>query len=319
MQLGAQEKSLTLQDLIPGGRNQFRFVPRNLKQLQWCGDRYMYVRGDSLLAASPADSRPEQVALTLEQLNRTLEAAGYPSTAAMPDFSVPFPKQPDLLAFHYRNYRIHYDLKADKVAVAYTLDSQWEHVEFCAANGYLAYTERNNVQILSPENRAAAVTDETEDGIVCGVAVHQNEFGIHKGLFWSPQGTALAFYRMDERMVTDYPAVNIHARVARVEPFKYPMAGMKSHEVTVGVYHLSDGQVVWLKTGLPKEKYLTNVAWSPDDKSVYIAELNREQNECCLVRYNARTGEKEAELFTERNGKYVEPQHPVLFLPKDPT
>ncbi|MDR1102202.1 MAG: S9 family peptidase [Tannerella sp.] len=316
--LGAQEKTLTLQDLIPGGRNQFRFVPRNLKQLQWCGEQYIYVKGDSLLAALPAD-KSEQVALTLEQLNRMLETAGYPSIGSMPDFSVPFPKQPGVLAFQYRNFRIHFDRKALAVTAAYTLEPQWENFEFCEANGCLAFTEKNNVRILSPENRASTVTDETEDGIVCGASVHQHEFGIRKGLFWSPQGAALAFYRMDERMVADYPLVNIHARVAKAEPFKYPMAGMKSHEVTVGVYHLSGGRTVWLKTGLPKEKYLTNIVWTPDEKSICIAELNREQNECRLVRYSAQTGEREAELFTERNEKYVEPQHPALFLPNDPT
>ena len=69
---------------------------------------------------------------------------------------------------------------------------------------------------------------------------------------------------------------------------------------------------------MPKEKYLTNIAWSPDEKSIYIAELNREQNEMHLVRYSALTGKKEADLFTETDRCYVEPQHPVLFLPNDP-
>ncbi|MDR2041568.1 MAG: S9 family peptidase, partial [Tannerella sp.] len=268
----------------------------------------------------------EQVALTLEQLNRALEAAGYPSTSQLPDFSVPFPKQPGVLAFHYKNYRIHLDSRAVRdpqapgvVTAAYTLEPEWKNFEFCEANGYLAFTEKNNVWALTDDKRLFPVTNETEEGIVCGASVHQNEFGIRKGLFWSPKGTALAFYRMDERMVTDYPLVNIHARVAKAEPFKYPMAGMKSHEVTVGVYHLAGGRVTWLKTGLPKEKYLTNIAWSPDETSIYIAELNREQNECRLVRYQALTGEKEAELFIEHNEKYVEPLHPVLFLPGNPT
>lgn len=55
-----------------------------------------------------------------------------------------------------------------------------------------------------------------------------------------------------------------------------------------------------VETGLPKEKYLTNITWSPDEKSIYIAELNRDQNEMHLVRYSALTGDKEADLFTER-------------------
>ena len=198
------------------------------------------------------------------------------------------------------------------------MKNNWANYDFCPATNNLAFTEGNNVHILSPDGRNTIVTRETQDGIVCGQAVHQREFGITKGMFWSPKGSALAFYRMDERMVTAYPLVNIDTRCATPVPHKYPMAGMKSHEVTVGVYQVATGQTVWLETGLPKEKYLTNIAWSPDEKSIYIAELNREQNEMHLMRYSALTGKKEADLFTETDRCYVEPQHPVLFLPNDP-
>lgn len=317
MLTNGQEKQLSFQDLIPGGRNNYRFVPKNLRQLQWCGDSYIYIKGDSLLIASPADKN-EQVAFTLEKLNEALTTTGLPSTGSMPAFSVPYPKK-TVLAFEYKNHRVHYDLKTNQVVADYQLDPAWNRIEFSKGNGYLAFTEGNNVCVLSPENQVSRVTNETEEGIVCGTDVHQREFGIDKGLFWSPEGNALAFYRMDERMVTDYPIVDVSTRVAEVKPFKYPMAGMKSHEVTVGVYRLSDNQIVYLKTGLPKEKYLTNIAWGPDEKSIYIAELNRDQNECKLVRYNAISGERETELFTEKNERYVEPQVPVRFLPHDPS
>ena len=45
-----QDKQFTLHDLIPGGKTQSRFVSRNLKQLQWCGDTYLYVKGDSMMS-----------------------------------------------------------------------------------------------------------------------------------------------------------------------------------------------------------------------------------------------------------------------------
>lgn len=313
----AQEKQLGLQDLVPGGKNYHRFTPKNLRQLQWCGDAYIYAKGDSLLAALPGD-KTEQVAFTLEQLNEALTTAGLPTTGSMPAFSIPYPNR-QVVSFEYKNRRVHFDVKKTEVIADYKLDSSWSRFEFCNANNYLAYTEANNVYLLSPENEVRQITHEADPGIVCGTDVHQREFGISKGLFWSPKGDALAFYQMDERMVTDYPIVDISTRVAQAKPVKYPMAGMKSHEVTVGVYRLSDGKTTYLKTGTPKEKYLTNIAWSPDEQSIYIAELNRDQNECHLVRYNASTGEKEAELFVEQNERYVEPQVPIRFLPNDPT
>ncbi len=311
----SQDKQFTLHDLIPGGKTYSRFVPEYLQGLRWAGDMYIYVEKNSVVGALPKQKR--EVRLSRAELNQALRAAGLDSVARMPSFSVPY-RGKATLAFTNKQHRIHFDMETKKVTADYPLDKAYENYEFCPGNSYLAFTEGNNIKILSPEKQTMVVTHETEEGIVCGQAVHQREFGIEKGLFWSPKGSALAFYRMDESMVTDYPIVNIEARCAKVEPQKYPMAGMKSHEVTVGVYNLSSKETVWLKTGLPKEKYLTNIAWSPDEKSIYIAELNREQNEMHLVRYSASTGEKEAELFTEKNECYVEPQHPVLFLPNNP-
>ncbi|MDR2915502.1 MAG: DPP IV N-terminal domain-containing protein [Tannerella sp.] len=311
-----QEKILGFQELIPGGKNSHRFIPPSVKQLQWCADMYIYVKGDSLLAALPTD-KEERVAFTRDQLNEILVPAGLPTIGSMPVFFVPDEKV-QVIAFQYKNNRVHFDLSTNRIVAKYVLDKAGSRWEYNKANGNIAFTKENNVFIITPDGDTEVVTTETDRGIVCGTSVHQNEFGINKGLFWSSKGNALAFYRMDETMVTDYPIVNVRERVAKVEPFKYPMAGMKSHEVTVGVYRLSDKQTVWLKTGLPKEKYLTNIAWSPDEKSVYIAELNRGQDTCILVRYNAETGEREAELFTETSERYVEPQEAILFLPDHP-
>ncbi len=164
---------------------------------------------------------------------------------------------------------------------------------------------------------------ERGDGynVVLGESVHRNEFGINGGLFWSPKQSRLAFYRMDQSMVVDYPLVNTKAREAEVMPIKYPMAGMQSHWVTVGVYEPATGKLVYLNTARDtsvheREMYLTNVAWSPDEKSVYIAKVNREQNHMWLEQYDAATGAFVKVLFEETNPRYVEPCEPMIFTPK---
>ena len=157
--------------------------------------------------------------------------------------------------------------------------------------------------------------------IVLGESVHRNEFGIEGGLFWSPKQSKLAFYRMDQSMVQDYPLVNTKAREAEVRNIKYPMAGMKSHEVTVGVWDTKTEKLVYLNTRRDttvheREMYLTNIAWSPDEKYVFIAKLNREQNHMWLEQYDAATGALVKVLFEETNPRYVEPCEPIIFTPK---
>ena len=153
---------------------------------------------------------------------------------------------------------------------------------------------------------------ERGDGynIVLGESVHRNEFGIDGGLFWSPKASRLAFYRMDQSMVVDYPLVNTKAREAEVRNIKYPMAGMKSHEVTVGVWDCASQKLVYLNTARDttvheREMYLTNIAWSPDEQYVYIAKINREQNHMWLEQYDAATGDFMKVLFEETNPRYV--------------
>ena len=181
--------------------------------------------------------------------------------------------------------------------------------------------------MVDGEGKKHQLSTDGSREIVYGQSVHRNEFGIEKGTFWSPDGQRLAFYRMDQSMVTDYPQVDIFPREATHEPDKYPMAGMNAHVVTVGVYDLATGKTVYLKTPNgsvtgdfvtdTKPIYFTNIAWSPDAKTIYMFELNRDQNDCRLVSYDATTGERIAELYRETSDKYVEPMNPIQFLPWD--
>ena len=188
-------------------------------------------------------------------------------------------------------------------------------------------------------NKHQLTTDGSRD-IVYGSAVHRNEFSIEKGIFWSPDSSKLAFYRMDQSLVADYPQVDIFQREATHEPDKYPMAGETSHDVTIGIYDMHTGKTVYLQTpngsvfgGSAAEStitpdasaagyapvYFSNISWSPDGNTIYLFELNRDQNDCRLVSYDAVTGLRLQELYRETSDKYVEPQTPIQFLPWDDT
>ena len=182
-----------------------------------------------------------------------------------------------------------------------------------------AYVENHQLFVTDADGKKHQLSTDGSREIVYGQSVHRDEFGIHKGTFWSPDGNKLAFYRMDQSMVADYPQVDIFPREATYEPDKYPMAGMTSHKVTVGVYDLKTDKTVYLQAGDPTDRYFTNIAWSPDSKTVYMLELNRGQNDCRLVSYDAVSGKKIAELYRETSDKYVEPQNPIQFLPWDAT
>ena len=192
-------------------------------------------------------------------------------------------------------------------------------LEYCKASGAVAFLKDNNLWVATADGTEHQLSQDGSREIVYGQSVHRDEFGIYKGTFWSPDGQQLAFYRMDQSIVADYPQVNTFEREATLAPDKYPMAGMTSHKVTVGIFSLVTGKTIYLDLGDPTDRYFTNIAWAPNGKTLYLYELNRDQNHTTLDAYDAATGRKLRTLREENSDKYVEPLHPITFLPWDDT
>jgi dipeptidyl-peptidase-4 len=327
MPIAAQEKLFTLDDLLSGGKTYSRFIPQTDYRIQWAGDDLIFSDKAALYRVNPQQPAKKDTVLTKEALNRLLNKENLevsqvsfvsipPSTFDQKAAKSKRNEESVLAAISLpdENRNVFFDLNSKQIMFEIRIHKEWSNADFCPENRHTAFTKGNNLYIADADGQEISVTEETNEHIVCGQAVHRNEFGIRKGTFWSPQGNYLAFYRMDETMVGDYPLVDVSTREAKLLNIKYPMAGRLSHEVRLGIYDIRSKEIVYLKTGEPKDHYLTNISWSPDEKSIYIAELNREQNHMHLNRYNPQTGEKEKTLLEERNDKYVEPQFPLLFL-----
>lgn len=307
--MAQENKTLTLEDLIPGGETNFKFRPENIHGIKWWGDNATYYdfKRDMLVIQFP-DSRSDEDNISLEDVNKALEEAGLGKAYTL--YNTSFPKEIQGMLIQSPNY--YAILQSDSITWKINTDSIRANDDFCSLNRTLAYTVDNNLWIVDA-NGSHAITNEPE-GIICGQVVHRNEFGINKGTYWSPKGNYLAFYQMDESMVTDYPLVDASQRIAKLNNIKYPMAGMTSHKVTVGIYNIATKQTVYLQAGDPTDRYFTNIAWSPDETKIYMIELNRDQNHARLVRYNAINGEREVVLIEETHPKYIEPLYPVLFV-----
>ena len=332
-----EKKTFTLNDVIPGGDNYFNLVPKSMPGLQWWGD--ICVRTDiENIKKIDTKSGKESILVTLEEVNEALKNGEMPykltghikPLRTLMAASLPWGDCNVITFTQYddrtpgQKYMIWYDFSKKKIVNLFNLQGEGPtNFDFCKENGYMAYTIGNDLYVAhegdfsSMVNPKVTGNQQQEKDVVYGQAVHRNEFGIMKGTFWSPKGTYLAFYRMDQSMVTDYPQVNTTARIAELVPDKYPMAGMTSHKVTVGIYNVKDGKTIYLQAGDPTDRYFTNISWGPDEKSVFVIELNRDQNHAQLVQYDAVSGQKIGVLYEEKHTRYVEPQHPLIFLPWD--
>ena len=310
-----QDKLFTLEDLNFGGTNYHNLQPKNM-WLTWWGDQLVQTDVEECNLVDVKTGKKTKL-FTLEEINQWAksdeEANRY--VRQLTNATFPYPDQPlvavgNKKSFLLLNFMTHTIVWQDSISGQEAND--WNKVSKATA-----YVEDNQLFVVDSKGKKHQLSTDGSREIVYGQSVHRNEFGIKKGTFWSPDGQRLAFYRMDQSMVTDYPQVDIFPREATYEPDKYPMAGMTSHKVTVGVYDLDTDKTIYLQAGDPTNRYFTNIAWSPDSKTIYMFELNRGQNDCRLVSYDAVTGERKAELYRETSDKYVEPMHPIQFLPWD--
>lgn len=310
------QKQFTLEDLNFGGKNYANMVPQN-RTLRWWGERLVRVSADSCWSVNLKNGK-ETLLFTRNEINQWLGSNNKVSSLSYASF--PYPDV-SLAMLYAGDKRLLVDFKNKRLQWSQQYGGQAS--EWSKKSRALAQVKDDNLFVIDATGKTTQLTTDGSRDIVYGQSVHRNEFGIEGGLFWNPQGTRLAFYRMDQSMVTDYPLVDVPEiddttrYIAAPAPEKYPMAGQTSHKVTVGVYDLATGKTVYLDAGDPTDRYFTNVCWNPEGTIVYMQEVNRDQNDCHLVSYDAITGKRIAELYHETHEKYVEPQTPIVFLPWD--
>ncbi len=314
------QKQLSIQDAIT--LKQRSLLPERLQQLKWIKNSHTYYYVESknnteTLYTGDAKSATEPVALiTLAELNSILKQKQVKELKSFPAINF---TDNTTITVEQENTCYTINTREKLLAATEKLPQTGEKAENIdkAANAYLAFTIDNNLFIHNGKE-VIAVSKDGSDDLVYGKSVHREEFGIYKGTFWSPSGKQLAFYRMDQAKVTDYPIMDINARPAKARMIKYPMAGDSSHFVTVGIFNTVTQKTIYLKTGTPADQYLTNIAWSPDEKYIYLALLNRDQNHLLMNRYSVESGELDKTLFEEKDEKYVQPLNPIVFVSGHP-
>lgn len=302
-----QTKKITLEDGVLQQNRLFR--ADKLLGFQWIPNTNKYIyfadMGKKVMTANTKDAKAVEL-VPLADLNKALGT----------DFKSLFGMQwKNASTFVISNgtkyYEYNVDTKTGKQILQ--LAETAENPTFDSQKENIAFTEKNNLYLLNKSNQKVVITNETNEGIVSGQSIARNEFGISNGIFWSPKSNFIAFYQKDQSEVTDYPLVNIMDTPAKLDNIKYPMAGQKSEKPRVGIYNIATQKTVFISPRGNSDDYLTNLSWTPDEKYVLIAELNRGQNDMSLNLYDAQTGAFVRTLLNEKNANWVEPEHDAYF------
>ncbi len=308
-------KKLSANELIPGGVQYDRFLPELPEQVHFHSEGYSYILEGILLAKSN-DSDHILWELPLLTLNELLKRENLKKLNKFPEIHW-LEKEEYCCWILVQKKILFIDCRAGEIKHVIGIEKGWGNFDFNEQKKLFTYTKGNGLYLLSMKGETSSVFVDKKKSVTAGQAASRNEFGICKGTFWSPEGSMLAFYKTDESRVSEYPLVCIKEPIASLQKIRYPMAGKKSQEVRLGIYNIDKKELFFLEAPDEKEAYLTCVSWSPDEKSIYLAELNRCQKECKVKRYSSLNGVLEKILFIEKDKKYTEPQYPLFFPDKD--
>jgi dipeptidyl-peptidase 4 len=309
--INGQDKILTLEDAVLKQRSQLG--PKSIQGLQWMPESgAMSIMSDDWKALIKKDDKEEKTILRLDELNNALD---------LKLVRLPYPDWNDANSFYFSNRNNYYlfNIKTKKGELLYQIPDDAANQDLHKGSAKLAYTIGKNLYYAEKAKAKVQISkiDESTDA-VCGQSIARSEFGIRKGTFWSPKGNYLAFYQKNEADVADYPLLDITKTPGQLFSIKYPMAGQKSESAQVGIYNPKDGRTVYLKISGEKDQYLTNLSWDPGEQYIYIAVVNRAQNQMWFNQYNVTDGQFVKTIFEEKHPKYVEPENSAWFLPNNP-
>lgn len=301
-------KILTMEEAVLG----YELRPQS-RYIQWQGDRNILTyTEDGNLVGEAAAGGEKTVLMTLDELNGLLgtELKGWPSYSWQDGRT---------LVVTRKGKRTEIDVEGKRVARVIPVPGKAAGLTYNGRDAF-AFTRGNNLYYSDERGNEYAVTRDEDPNIVNGQTVSRNEMGISNGIFWSPDGKKLAFYRKDESRVGTFPLLDITTRTGALKEIKYPMAGMPSEQVSVGIYDMASQRTVFLDvTDFGREQYLTNVTWDPASEMIYLQVVDRAQKQVHLNKYCARTGEFVKTLLEEKNDRWVEPTQKLVFLKNDPS
>ncbi len=154
-----------------------------------------------------------------------------------------------------------------------------------------AFYRDRNLFISAPDGTGEiAVTTEGDEEartkFGTGSWVYGEELNQNTAMWWSPDGSKLAYYGFDEGPVLDYYLQMDQTQIqSSLDVEAYPKAGAPNPVVTLFVYDLATGTSTEMdvRDGQPFTNdvvghYVYRIEWSPDGSELTFQRTNRRQN-----------------------------------------
>ncbi len=135
--------------------------------------------------------------------------------------------------------------------------------------------------------------------------VYEEELGLRDGWLWSPDGSKIAFWQLDQSPIKTFNLIDDLRLYSEPVPIPYPKAGDPNSFARIGVLDLATMRTTWMDTGDNPDVYLARMEWAESSDQIVIQRMNRHQNRIDVMLADVSTGATHT-LFSEESDTWVD-------------
>ena len=166
-------------------------------------------------------------------------------------------------------------------------------VEFSPEESLSAVHSDYNIVLRNENGDEIPLTTDGTEAFRYGTAswVYGEELDQSTAMWWSPDGSKLAFYAFDVSPTRDYYLVDgLESLRTGILRERYPKAGDPNPIAGLRVADIGSGEVTTIDVGPDTEQYIYGVQWTPDGSELLFHRTNRHQNHLEILAADPATG-----------------------------
>lgn len=182
--------------------------------------------------------------------------------------------------------------------------------KFSPDGSKVAYVQGHNLYVENVHD--GVITPLTSDGteqLINGTFdwAYEEEFDCRDGFRWSPDGTTIAYWKIDASKISDFLLINNTDSIySFTVPVEYPKVGESPSPAYIYTVNIASGNTVKMNIpGDPQQHYIPRMEWAANSSQLVLQQLNRKQNESVVMYCNALNGNATA-IYTERDSAWID-------------